>query len=215
MVGRCISHWNSPFLGYMLVFGSVPPPPFFVNRYNSPGRLASCNFSRSTWGWIEIQNAHLWSWFQEIPWGHFEAQETWHDSSCKLLQNDLKIADVFVRICGSSIVLKSMFLLDVMVGWFHVLLCFSCKGGAPPRPPKKSKVFVSLPGHGSVFLLSIGWPVGIVPLPCTSGSYTLSFLLLIPKKWFLQGISLKTSLLIFDTYYSCHDDKALGLQLQF
>ena len=26
-----------------------------------------------------------------------------------------------------------------MVGWFHVLLCFSCKGGAPPLPPKKAK----------------------------------------------------------------------------
>ena len=57
MVGRCISYWNSPFLGDMLVFEGVHPP--------AKSNLTSVNFGWicttewhhppfSDWGWPEV-----------------------------------------------------------------------------------------------------------------------------------------------------------------
>ena len=164
----------------MLVFGSVPPPPFFVNRYNSPGRLDSWNFSRCR-RLVWSQNAHLWSWFQEIPWGHFEAQETWHDSSCKQLQNDLKIAEFLLEFVVPQLFWNRCSCWMLWLADFMFCCVSVVRGVLPLVPQKKAKCLSVCLVMAVCFSFRLDDQLELFLYPCNSGSYTPDFLLLIPK----------------------------------
>lgn len=111
-----------------------------------------------------------------------------------------------------------MFLLDVMVGWFHVLLCFSC--GGPFSPQKKTKCLSVCLVMAVCFSFRLDDQLELFLYPCNSGSYTPDFLLLIPKNdgfykvspWKHRYLfSIPIYLYVKFWGYSCHDDKARGV----